>query len=125
MFNIKYIFSYLFYVLFARHKYGHGIHSPFIFTLIKEVLNDKNEYDAYKKVEKLKERLLLEERIIKITFQGAGSKYTRQNFRKLNKITKGSSIQEKYGRLLYRLVHYLKPEKIIELGFKLIPDPYY
>ncbi len=114
--NIRIFRKYIGYKLFSKHKTGHGIHSPFVFDLISKVFQDKNEYAEYSIVERLKARLLNEERKIKITFFGAGSKYNRKNFRKLNSIARTSSIEEKYGRLLFRLVKYFKPNNILELG---------
>lgn len=48
--------------------------------------------------------------------QGAGSKRTHAEFRKVSGIVRYSSIRPKYGRMLFRLVKYIQPESIIELG---------
>jgi predicted O-methyltransferase YrrM len=47
---------------------------------------------------------------------GAGSSAGNEQFRKISRIVKFSSVRGKYGRLLSRIVHWLRPSTIIELG---------
>lgn len=111
--------KYINYRLFSKSKKGHGIHSPFVFEVVNIVFQDTNNYPEYELVEKLKERLLNEERKIKTTIYGASKDAGKKKFRKLNSIAKKSSVKEKYGRLLYRLVRYSGSENILELGTSL------
>ena len=46
------------YILFAKYRRGHGIHSPFVFDFITTVLNDKTENPAFLEIEKLRTNLL-------------------------------------------------------------------
>jgi len=39
--------KYLRYYLSASNSKGHGIHSPFVFDFVKNVLNDKRNFYAY------------------------------------------------------------------------------
>ena len=36
------------YIKNARHRHGHGIHSPWLFRLITEVIEDKKRLPEYK-----------------------------------------------------------------------------
>jgi predicted O-methyltransferase YrrM len=59
--------------------------------------------------------------MIEITDFGAGSKHRsyEHRFERVSAIAVKSSVNEKYGRLLFRLVEYFWPERIIELGTSL------
>lgn len=108
------LFRYLRYLLNSRTKYD--IHSPFLYDLIVKVFNDKYEFREYQAVEKLKATLLNDRRKIRVEDLGAGSKVDKSNLRKISNITRYSSKNRKFGRLLFRLARYFKPEHIIELG---------
>ena len=112
-------FKYLKYKLFSKPRKGHGIHSPFIYELVDKVFQDKEIYKEYDLVEKLKERLLNEERKINIKSFGASEDAGKRIIKKLSSIVKKSSVKEKYGQLLFRLIRYYKPKNILELGTSL------
>lgn len=65
--------KYIHYYLTASNGSGHGIHSPFVFDFIKNVLNDKTKYDCYHIIEKLRKELQHDNRIIEVEDFGAGS----------------------------------------------------
>ncbi len=129
--NIRFILRFLNYKLFSGHKYGHGIHSPFVFDFITGVLNDKSSYEEYGEVEKIRRRLRLEEREILYSDYGAGSR--RNNTEtieagsgknkpgavKIKDIAKYSAVNKKFGQLLFRIVKYFGPDTILELGTSL------
>jgi predicted O-methyltransferase YrrM len=112
--QINLILRYLRYQLGAIDKFG--IHSPFVYDLVTQVLEDSSSYGAYKEIEQLKKDLLQKNDRIEVTDYGAGSKADKQNIRSIRSLTKHSSKPKKYGRLLYRLARYLKPGIILELG---------
>ena len=77
--KLQFGFKYVRYWLKASNGKGHGIHSPFVFNFIKNVLNDKKQYPAYLKVEKLRTSLLNNHKIVvdtNIIFQIKISKNT-------------------------------------------------
>lgn len=104
------------YFLCSKHEKGFGIHSPFLFDLITLIFNDKSDKVAYRKLDLIRKELLESDKIISITDFGAGSKIFQSNQRKVSEITKYCTIKKKYGKLLYRLSAYYKPETILELG---------
>jgi predicted O-methyltransferase YrrM len=103
----------------AKNGKGHGIHSPFVFEFVTKVLNDRTEYDDYKKVEALREKLLRDSRKLKIEDLGAGSTAGQSSMRSVSSIAKHAVKSKKYSQLLYRIVRFYKPELIVELGTSL------
>ena len=119
MSNIKFLYNYIIYKLSAKHKHGHGIHSPFVFDLVVNVIKDKVCYNGFEEIEALREELLKSEWEISVKDFGGGSNIYKSNLRKVKNIVKYSSIKKKYGQLLFRLVNYFKPGTIVELGTSL------
>jgi len=108
--------KYLQYYLTASNGKGHGIHSPFVFDFVKHVLNGKKSYPAYRSIEKIRKQLLTDSTLIEIEDFGAGSSVIKTNKRVVSAIAASSLKPKKYAQLLYRMVQYYKPEKIVELG---------
>ena len=108
--------KYLHYYLTASNGKGHGIHSPFVFDFIKNVLNDKTSYPAYQSIEKIRKQLLADSTVIEVKDFGAGSTVIKTNKRVVSAIAASSLKPKKYAQLLYRIVQYYKPETIVELG---------
>lgn len=94
----------------------HDVHSPFVFALLEEVLNDRAPKAAYEKVEALRRKLLNSADIIEVTDLGAGSLMGATNTRKIRNIVRHAAKPPKFGQLFYRLVKYLKAETVLELG---------
>jgi predicted O-methyltransferase YrrM len=108
--------KYLNYYLSASNGKGHGIHSPFVFDFVKNVLNDKRDYPVYQSIEKIRKQLLNNATVIEVEDFGAGSSVIKTNRRIVAAIAASSLKPKKYARLLYRMVKYYQPETILELG---------
>ena len=108
--------KYLHYYLTASNSKGHGIHSPFVFDFIKNVLTDKKNYDCYKKIEDRRKELLHDTTVIEVEDLGAGSSVIKTNQRVVKNIAQSSLKPKKFSQLLFRIVNYYKPETILELG---------
>jgi predicted O-methyltransferase YrrM len=129
--KIRFILKFLNYKLFSGHKYGHGIHSPFVFEFITSVLNDRSRYKEYDEVEKIRRKFRSEERTILFNDCGAGSRRNRQGetitspgrkrsgMVRIKDIARYSAVNKKFGQLLFRIVRYFKPATILELGTSL------
>lgn len=109
--------KYLHYFITAKSRNGHGIHSPFVFDFIINVLNDTIKYDCYNKIEALRQQLFNDHTMIEIEDFGAGSVLMQgKKRRRISALAKSSMKNKKFGQLFFRMVKYYKPETIIELG---------
>lgn len=107
------------YFLFASHKRGHGIHSPFVFNLVLKVFQNRGNPDIVYTVELIRKKLMLDHRQIKVKDYGAGSKNMKPDLRKVSDIARYSSVPEKYGKLLAGLSGAFGRNEIIEFGTSL------
>ena len=73
-----------------RYRCGYGVHSPFAFSLITDVIYEKMPYYAYSSLKKEQKKMIRE-----------------------RGWTKGS---QKVNRFLFRLVNKVQPATIIEVG---------
>jgi predicted O-methyltransferase YrrM len=103
----------------AKHRKGYGIHSPFLFDLIKNVLNNTNFPPEIENFEKLRTRLKSDRTIINVLDLGAGSKVMHSNKRTVKDIIKHSAVKKKYARLIFNLAHHYQLKSILELGTSL------
>ena len=106
---IKYYFN-------AENGKGHGVHSPFVFDFIKNVLNDKHNYPCYPNIEARRKELLNDDTNISIEDFGAGSAVIPFKNRKVKAIAASSLKRKKFAQLLYRIAKYYQPKNIVELG---------
>ena len=111
--------KYLHYYLTASNGKGHGVHSPFVFDFINHVLNDKKEYHNYHLIEQLRKELLHDKRMIEVEDFGAGSLAVPYRQKKVSEITRAFLKPKKFAQLLFRIVQYYKPQKVVELGTSL------
>jgi len=112
-------FKYLKYWLTATNGKGHGVHSPFVFDFIQNVLNDKRQFDCFRSIEGVRSDLKNNKAEISVPDFGAGSRMQLNNKRKIAAIANSSLKPKKYSQLLFRIVHYYKPQTILELGTSL------
>ncbi|HSK12057.1 MAG TPA: hypothetical protein VK907_02525, partial [Phnomibacter sp.] len=66
--------KYLKYWLTAKNGKGHGIHSPFVYELVTNVLNDRGNYYCYEPVEALRRNMLARTDAVQVADLGAGSR---------------------------------------------------
>lgn len=93
------------------------LHSPFIYNLSEEVLNDKRRFYAFEDIQKLRESLLSRTDSIEVHDFGAGKKALSN--KKVADITKKTSIAPRYGKLIFRFINHFKPKNMLELGTSL------
>lgn len=118
--NLRIAWKYSLYLLFARHRGGHGIHSPFVFDLLTNVIEkDEKQFYIFREIENVRSQLLCSKQKIKITDFGAGSSAMKGSIRKISDLVKYAAVQPKYGQLLFRLVNHFQPRIILELGTSL------
>jgi predicted O-methyltransferase YrrM len=113
--NIFLLINYFVYRLKA--KGAQGIHSPFVFELYNKVIREPHNYYEFAPIEHLKKRLLHSKDVINVTDFGAGGGGVYN--RKVSDIAKKSAIPAKQGRFLFRLVNFVQPRNMIEIGTSL------
>ena len=114
MFNVRFGVDYLLYRLKAKTR--HGLHSPFVYRLVDEVIYDFNTKKVYPEVEAIRTQLLADERQITVTDLGAGSHVNNNKQKRVGDIAKNALKPPRLAQLLYRLAADLQPDSIIELG---------
>lgn len=117
--SIQLAFRYLHYWFKAVNGKGHGMHSPFVFSFITRILNDRNDYSSYDKVESMRKSLLKDDSPVEVVDLGAGSSNAAGSVRSVAAIAKYAAKPQKWGKLLYRIVRYYQPIQILELGTSL------
>ena len=111
--------KYIQYYTKASNGKGHGVHSPFVYDFIRNVLMDKSKPDSALQIEMHRDALKKNTTSIEVWDRGAGSRQMITRHRKVNKIAASSLKPQKYAHLLYRIVAYFKPENVIEMGTSL------
>lgn len=106
--------SYLKYL--SRSTNQHGVHSPFVYQLVTQCFYDKKKHSQYNTLRQHRNALLTNKESIQVTDFGAGSRVFSGDLRKISKIAKNAGISFKRQQLLFRMVNYLQPKTILELG---------
>ena len=122
--------SWLRHQLTAWNTGGEGVHSPYLFEWVRMVMSDAHAYNIWKEIEDVRERMLMDERVLQVVDYGSGEAIRREGdkaMRRVRDIAKGSLARRKYAQMLFRLVnwlgHQLREESgglcIVELGTSL------
>lgn len=115
--SIKLFIKYFEFRFHSKPRGGHGIHSPFVYSLYTECIDKENHVSIFENIETIRKQLLDNHKLVsKAVF---GAKQNHSSLETISKITKRASVQPYMGRLLYRLTNYLKPTQILELGTSL------
>ncbi len=115
--GIKGLIKYFNFRIKSKSRGGHGIHSPFVYSLYTECIDVKSKNKIFEKIETIRKELLHDKTSVEIKDFGAGSK-TKTSYTIAN-VVKKASVQKHKGQLLYRLTAYLKPKTVIEFGTSL------
>ena len=115
MFHI--IKSYLKYLWNSKNQ--HGVHSPFVFSLVTKCFYNKETKPDYLISKNYRQKLLDNKNTIEIIDFGAGSRVFKSNKRTILKIANTAGISQKRGELLYRVVQYFHAGNILEIGTSL------
>lgn len=90
------------------------LHSPFAFDLANAVLEDKRFFYAFRDVEAIRNQMLGSDEMLEGNDFGAGE---GQVVRKsLRSVVQRAASRPRQGKMLFRLVEYFHPDKLLELG---------
>ena len=100
-------------------KNEHGVHSPFVFSLVTKCFYDKKKYAEYSILKNYRNSFLANKSTIEVTDFGAGSRVFKNNTRAIKQIAKNAGISSKRAELLFRITKYFQPKNILEIGTSL------
>jgi predicted O-methyltransferase YrrM len=107
------------YYLFSRHRKGHGVHSPWVFTFVKDVLNNKISISYFAENRRWQQQLKKNSTQIEVHDLGAATNKENQKGKRVGELAVSSATPFKYRCLLGRMIQFYNPELIIELGTSL------
>jgi len=111
--------KYISYLWKASNAKGHGVHSPFVYAFIKNVLNTKSTGASIDAIELYRQQLLNNQKEITILDLGAGADKKGNTSRTIAQIAKGALKPKKYSALLSRIIAYFQPHQVLEMGTSL------
>jgi predicted O-methyltransferase YrrM len=111
--------KYLHYYITAANGKGHGIHSPFVYDFVRNVLMDRTTYPAYNEMESLRQLLLQDNTVLEVEDMGAGSATGAKRQRTVASIAQHAAKRKKWAQLLFRIVRHYSVLNIVELGTSL------
>jgi predicted O-methyltransferase YrrM len=117
LFLLKYYWRYLRYYWRARTCYD--VHSPFVSSFLERTLDDRRWFYAFDDVQMLREKLALNDDPVRIVDHGAGSQLGNFQYSSVRRIAHNSAITPIAGRMLFRIVKFLQPTRLLELGTSL------
>lgn len=112
------IFKYFQHLFYIRHRKGHGIHSPYLFEFVHEVVFNASQREVPAGIRETHRKLRNDrEPLPAVTADpGAGSKVNQSEKRSVGFFVRKASVSRKYGALLYRITNWFRPDVILELG---------
>ena len=109
----------------AWNTTGEGIHSPYLFRLVRFVIRDENTFYCFSDIERRREMLSMCEDVLDVVDYGsAGSRKGTHIQRRVCEIAKNHLESPRVGQLLFRIINFMgeelkRPIEILELGTSL------
>lgn len=95
------------------------VHSPFVFSLLEDIMDQERRFYAFAEIEGLRKKLLKSKEKLEVLDLGAGSHKDNAKERGIQNIAKSALTSPYYCQLLFRLIKNVQPKNIIELGTSL------
>lgn len=117
--------TYLRHLFTAWNTTGEGIHSPYLFAIVRFILRDENSYYCFADIERRREQLkVCSDELEMLDFGSGGSKEGLSVRRKVSDIAKHHLESPQIAQALFRLVRFMgenekRPLQILELGTSL------
>ena len=113
--SIQMFFRYLDYLKNSKTRYR--VHSPFVYSLVEQVLRKQPPFYAFKKIEKWRDELIEDVSEVNLIDLGAGSRRTKS--RSVSDIANTALSTKHQSEWLFGLVNYFEAKTIVELGTSL------
>ena len=108
-------------IQYIKHKTKahnlHGLHSPFIYSLYENVIGNEKQYYFFLNAEILRNELLGMNTEIEKLELGTGSHQNK--LVKISSIAKTSLKSSREAQMIFKLVNYLQPKNVLEIGTSL------
>ena len=123
--QIHRVWSFVRHFLTAWNTTGEGIHSPYLFRLVRFVMRDENSYYCFSDIERRRELLLAcKDELDVVDYGSSGSKEGVRVSRRVCDIAKTHLESARMGQLLFRIINFMgqeekRPLEILELGTSL------
>ena len=111
--------SLLKFVLSAKNTRGYGVQSANVYDFVDKVVYNRSEYYAWGFLDEMRKRLRSDNTPITVTDFGAGSAVGAVKSDTISQIARRMAKPKRYARMFFRMVQYLKPVNVIELGTSL------
>ncbi|TNF41183.1 MAG: hypothetical protein EP313_03200 [Bacteroidetes bacterium] len=95
--------AYMMHLLRSGSTAGHGVHSPFMFRFITEVLGGSTDKAITREVENLRREMLADTRVIRVRDLGAGSAVMKGEERSIRRIVSAAALPARDAALLARV----------------------
>jgi predicted O-methyltransferase YrrM len=102
------ILKYIEHLFYRRYRNGHGIHSPYIFEFVNQVVFNRSKISVPDNISVLHRVMRKDCTMI--------PEENEKKSRSISSFVKKSSVSVKYGSLLYRIAQWFQPESALELG---------
>lgn len=121
--NLHAAAAYMLHLLRSRSTEGHGVHSPFMFRFITEVLGGRTAMETAREVESLRKEMLSDTREVRVSDLGAGSAVMRGEERSIRRIASAAALPARDAALLARIAGSLDMIRMRERGEGMPADP--
>src|SRR5579862_6370092 len=98
MLNFRFAKDYLLHRFKAKNR--HGVHSPFVYRLVDEIIYDNDAKKVYLEIENLRKELFIDRRIITVIDLGAGSHVNNNREKRISSIAHNALKPPKLAQLL-------------------------
>ena len=114
--NLHAASAYILHLLTARSTAGHGVHSPWMFRFITEVIGGRGDSAIMREVESLRQEMLSDRRMVMVTDLGAGSSVMKSRERSVRHIASAAAVPKREAALLARIAESLNNTRTGEPG---------
>lgn len=103
------------YFMSARNMRGFGIHSPYLYEFVQQVICNRHPYYCFARLEAMRRMLLHDDSVVYVKDYGTGV----SGEHKVSSIARRSLASPRYAQMLFRMAVYTKSKRILELGTSL------
>lgn len=114
MANLRFFADYTKHIIASKNR--HGVHSPFVYQLLDEVIYRRDKASYHETIEALRKQLQQDRRRLNTMDLGAGSWINTNKQKAVSQLAKNALKPPRIAQLMARLVKRFSPRVIIELG---------